>query len=113
MIKAPGWCSHAIPTTRGWKHPRTSEILKKRAIHPHDIAAWHRANGSEPTPEPVELVTPLEEHYEVEVEDEAPINLDTMNKVELEALGREMGIELDRRKTKAVLLAQLKELMDV
>lgn len=110
MIKAPGWCSHAIPTTRGWKHPRTSEILKKRAIHPHDIAAWHRANGSEPTAEPV---APLEEHYEVEVEDIAPTNLDTMTKVELEAMGREMGVELDRRKSKAVLLAQLKELMDV
>ena len=108
MLKAPGWCSHAVPTTRGWKHPRTSEILKKRAIHPHDIAAWHRANGSEPTAEPV--VVTIEP---VVVEDEAPINLDTMSKVELESLGREMGIELDRRKSKAVLLAQLKELMDV
>lgn len=44
---------------------------------------------------------------------EAPANnkgLDQMNKLELEALAREKGVELDRRKSKATLLQTVKEL---
>ena len=34
-----------------------------------------------------------------------------MSKIELEALGREHGIELDRRKNKADLIEELKEVL--
>ena len=37
--------------------------------------------------------------------------LETMTKIELEALGREHGIELDRRKNKSDLIQELKEIL--
>ena len=45
---------------------------------------------------------------------EAPTNnknLESMTKLELEALGRQYGVELDRRYTKSRLIEQLKEYM--
>ena len=45
---------------------------------------------------------------------EAPVNnknLESMTKLELEALGRQYGVELDRRYTKSRLIEQLKEYM--
>jgi len=100
MIKAPGWCSHAVPTLRGWKHPRTSEILKKRSISQAEIDEWYAAqDGVAPAPEPV--ADPVEEVTE------AP-TLEALSKVELEELGREHGIELDRRKRKSALVETLK-----
>ena len=38
-----------------------------------------------------------------------PINLDNMTKLELETYGRTLGIELDRRKSKADLINTLNE----
>jgi len=35
------------------------------------------------------------------------MDLESMTKVELETYGRTLGIELDRRKTKAVLIEEL------
>jgi len=45
---------------------------------------------------------------------EAPTNnknLESMTKLELEALGRQYGVELDRRHTKTRLIEQLKEII--
>jgi hypothetical protein len=45
---------------------------------------------------------------------EAPVankNLENMTKLELEALGRQYGVELDRRHTKTRLIEQLKEII--
>ena len=44
-------------------------------------------------------------------EDTLPSEYENMTKVELEALGREHGIELDRRKNKAALIEELKEVV--
>ena len=90
MIKPPGWCSHAVPTLRGWKHPRTSEMLKKRSISQAEIDEWYAAHG-ETVEEVVEETT-----------------YDDMSKAELELLGRQHGIELDRRQRKATLVETLK-----
>ena len=37
--------------------------------------------------------------------------LGSMTKIELEAVGREHGVELDRRKNKADLIQELKEVL--
>ena len=44
-------------------------------------------------------------------DDNLPSEYQAMTKVELEALGREHGIELDRRKSKAALIEELKEVI--
>lgn len=103
MIQPPGWCHYAVPTLRGWKHPRTSEMLKKRSFTQAQVDEWWAAQGvpqEAPAPAPVVEVAPVEEAPEE--------NLEEMTKLELEALGREHGIELDRRKTKSKLVQRLK-----
>ena len=45
------------------------------------------------------------------VEPDEEVNLNTMTKIELENFGRTIGIEVDRRRTKDVLIEQLLEKM--
>lgn len=40
MIKAPNWAPDAVPTTRGWVHPRTGELLKSQKISAADVKAY-------------------------------------------------------------------------
>lgn len=44
----------AIPTTRGWVHARTGELLKSQKISESAIAEWHGvAKPAAPAPAPV------------------------------------------------------------
>jgi len=63
-----------------------------------------------PEPAPVEEVVEeaVEEIIEEAITSDAP-NYESMTKVELESLMRDHGIELDRRKTKSDLLAEVDE----
>jgi len=58
-----------------------------------------------PAPEPV-----VEEVVVEEPVVEQPISFEEMSKEELEAYGREHGVELDRRRSKKALIAELEEL---
>ena len=101
-ITPPNHQKDAVPTPQGWKHPRTNELLVARKITREQIDEYY---GVEP---------------EVQVLTEAPTNLEEakeelmtdMSKLELEAKGREHGIELDRRKSKDDLIEELQEAMD-
>ena len=63
------------------------------------------------SPEPQMLKESPTNFKEAKVELMTEDNLESMTKVELEALGREHGIELDRRKNKADLIMELKEVL--
>ena len=41
--------------------------------------------------------------------DEGQVNLESLSKIELEEFGRELGIELDRRRNKKTLIKQLED----
>ena len=56
-------------------------------------------SGQEPQT-PVASTTPVESEVQT-------TNLETMTKAELEVYGRTIGIELDRRQTKNILISQL------
>lgn len=105
-IKAPGWCKDAVPTLRGWEDPNTGELFKSSKHTQAQIDEWH--GGGDPEvlieamPEPVD---DDEEEYEY-------YDLESMSKKELEDLGRDYGIELDRRKSKADLIEELEAVMD-
>jgi hypothetical protein len=99
-IKPPSWCSRAVPTTRGWKHWATSEILLNKSFTQEQIDEFYG-------------VTTKAEPEVVAVPEEAPSELDAMSKRELEALGREHGVELDRRSSKKVLVDQMKDILNV
>jgi len=106
MIQAPGWKPDAIPTPQGWRHPQTNELLKSQSISQAEIDAYH---GIAPKAPVVENVPPAPKPQTLT---EAPTTEDDyaeMSKLELEAEGREHGIELDRRKNKETLIEELKE----
>jgi hypothetical protein len=104
-LKPPAWCANAVPTKRGWEDPQSGEVFVSRKFKQSEIDAWHGK------------VAPVKEqvvHEEPQMLHEAPVqgSLETMTKVQLEALGREHGIELDRRLKKDTLIDQLQEHID-
>ena len=97
----PNFQKDAIPTPQGWKHPRTNELLVARKITREQIDEYY---GVKPEPQMLkEAPTTVEEVKEELMTD--------MTKLELEAKGREHGIELDRRKSKDDLIEELQEAM--
>ena len=94
-ISPPSWCRGAIPTPNGWRDPNTNELLKSQSISDAQINEY---NGIPSEPE-VEMLT------------EAPSakSMWDMSKRELEDLGRQHGIELDRRQNKGTLIEELEE----
>ena len=109
-ISPPNYQRDAIPTTRGWTHPRTRELLISR---PMSQSAIDEYLGVSPEPQMLKE-SPTNFHEvkaELMTEDTLPSEYENMTKVELEALGREHGIELDRRKNKAALIEELKEVV--
>ena len=113
MLHPPNWQKDALPTTRGWAHPRTGEILKSQKISIIDI------NEYLDIPEPViisveeaqAMVNAQPTHVtnpEMLVEEEAP-DLSNMTKLEIETYGRTKGIELDRRTSKTAMINTLNE----
>ena len=103
-IKAPAWCENAIPTLNGWEDPDSGELYVSGGFTQAQIDEFHGKMLCEvPTPNVVNVLT------------EAPVgnkSLDEMTKIELEALGRQHGIELDRRKRKNVLVETMKDLLE-
>jgi len=61
-----------------------------------------------PAPAPEPVVEPVVEEVATQ-EDVVVVDLDTMSKRQLEAYGREHGIELDRRHSHKKLVEELKE----
>ena len=96
MIQKPGWLEEAIAKPDGY-YTVKGEKLKGADLSPEHIAEW---NGTA-APEPEQL-------------NEAPSakSLDDMSKKELEDLGRQHGIELDRRKKKDDLIEELNEAIE-
>ena len=105
-ISPPNFQKDAIPTPQGWRHPRTNELLVSRKISSEDINEYY---GIKPE------VTMLKESPTTfeEAKDEliTEDDLESKTKLELEAIGRKHGIELDRRKNKSDLIEELKEVI--
>lgn len=97
MIKPPNYQKDAIPTNRGWVHPRTNEVLVSGSISQKDIDEYYGVPGE------------VEEEVEEVVEE---TDLSSLSKKELEDLGREHGVELDRRKSKSDLVEELQAVID-
>ena len=100
MIKAPGWCPNAIPTLKGWKHHVRPEILKPAKLTQEQIDEYNGVQvlvEAEPAPiAPTATMLTSNDNIYVDIDDD----LADMSKTELEQVGREHGIELDRRKSK-------------
>tara|TARA_Y100001963_G_C6782027_1_gene450503 strand:- start:2437 stop:2757 length:321 start_codon:yes stop_codon:yes gene_type:complete len=104
-IKPPNWCKDALPSPGGWRHAKTGELLVSGSLSPASIREYMG----------IEEEVVIEPEEEVQQLNEAPPNnksLNEMSKVELETLGREHGVELDRRKNKKTLVQHLKEVIN-
>lgn len=99
MIKAPNFCKNAVPTLRGWCHPKTGELLKSQRISQSEIDEWYNVGLD------VEEEVVVEESVE-EIADE----FESMTKKELEEFARDRGVEVDRRFSKSKLLDQVTSL---
>lgn len=103
MIKAPSWCSHAVPTRLGWEDPNTGELLVSSRFSQSQIDEFHGTSQ----------LTEQVSHQPAQMLHEAPTGhtrLEDMSKLQLEALGRQYGVELDRRYDKEILIEQVREL---
>ena len=112
-IKAPNWCENAVPTLNGWEDPDTGELYVSGGFTQEQIDEFH---GVKPKKVLKEVPKPKNNFKKTaQVLTEAPIgnkSLEEMTKVELEALGRQHGIELDRRKHKQTLIEEVSEVID-
>lgn len=113
-----GYLDNAIATTRGWVSPK-GELLKAQKMSKVEVDA-HNGVKSTPAPKTAPKVDISAVMEEAEMENntqqlnEAPMNntsLDEMSKVELEALGRQHGVEFDRREKQSTLVGKMKNLL--
>ena len=98
MTTKTGWLEDSIAKADGYYSPK-GEKLKGASLTPEQIAEW---NG-----EAIEEAAPVEMEVEVELEEDEYYDLEAMSKKELEELGREYGIEIDRRKNKEDLIEEV------
>jgi len=126
-ISPPNYQKDAIPTPQGWRHPRTNELLIARKISQGEIDEYLGV-----TPEPLEeyefdvvvddapeVVTLSDNAHEEDpnwhdgCHEADPTLYENMSKTELEEIGREHGIELDRRERKSTLIEKLRAVTGV
>ena len=111
-ISPPNYKKDAIPTPQGWRDPRTNELLISIRISESDINEYLNVGVKKEVKVLKEAPTTAEEvEAELMTDDNLPSEYQAMTKIELEALGREHGIELDRRKNKSDLIQELKEIL--
>lgn len=109
-IKAPAFAKNAVPSLKGWHHPKTNELLKATR---HSQSQLDEYNGVTPTPVAAPVVEAPAPCPTCDDEgnctcDDIPEELEAMTKVELEVYAREnLDVELDRRKGKKTLLKQV------
>jgi hypothetical protein len=124
MIKAPKWCSDAVPVAaKGWVSPK-GELMVSSRFTQAQVDEWYGATETFVAADDKATVEGKWDAAEMDMASFAAVSkdamsydhtdeedLEAMTKLELELLGREHGVELDRRKTKATLVEQMKDLM--
>ncbi len=124
MIKAPKWCSDAVPVaSKGWVSPK-GELMSSSRFTQAQVDEWHGTTETFVAADDKATVEGKWDAAEMDMASFAAVSkdamsydhtdeedLEAMTKLELELLGREHGVELDRRKTKATLVEEMKDLM--
>ncbi len=107
-ITPPSYQKDAVITPTGWRHPRTNELLISRNFTAEEINSY--SGNVEETVMLKESPTTMQE-AKAHMTSDIQYNLDGMSKRQLEDLGREYGVELDRRKAKSDLIEEIKEVL--
>lgn len=104
MITSPYLLKHGTATPNGIVHKKTGEMLKRRRMTTallNEFADAQQARDIPAEPAPAPVVAPATDDADLE----------SMTKDQLEALGREHDIELDKREKKSSLINVLKYLV--
>lgn len=133
MIKPPSWCKDAIPTRKGWIHPKTGEILVGGSISQKDIDEYLgvkidsiKAEAAHAQEVQIDIMEGVEDDIMIEddliivdVEDDSEIeweveeiDLDSMTKAQLIETAEDWEIEIDPKGTKATIKAILEKELD-
>jgi hypothetical protein len=120
-IRPPAWCAGAVPErNKGWVDPNSGELLVSSRFTQAQIDEFYGIPSieevqvvHEEVTAPVEPTVVDEDEWQAEdLNQDGEIDeLESMTKKELELLGREHGVELDRRKTRASLVSQMRNLL--
>lgn len=95
-IQAPAFQKDAVPSLKGWHHPKTNELLKSQRITQAEIDEFHG------------VLVEVEEPIVVDVTNDIPDDIEGMTKVQLEEYARDnLEVELDRRLSRKKLLNQV------
>lgn len=102
-IKAPAFAKDAVPSLKGWHHPKTNELLKATRHSQDQLDEFFGVAVEESAPVPAP---------ETVVENKVDEDLASMSKVELEEFARDnLEVELDRRLSKKKLLDEVFSLL--
>ena len=128
-IKPPAWCAGAIPEmNKGWVDPNTNELLVSSRFTQAQVDEFYGVPSFEDIQDmnqegkieagmafadKVEPIVVDEDEWQAEDlnQDGVVDELESMTKKELELLGREHGVELDRRKNRKSLVSQMRNLL--
>jgi hypothetical protein len=120
-IRPPAWCAGAVPErNKGWVDPNSGELLVSSRFTQAQIDEFYGIPSieevqvvHEEVTAPVEPTVVDEDEWQAEdLNQDGEIDeLESMTKKELELLGREHGVELDRRKTRSSLVSQMRNLL--
>ena len=124
-IKPPNWCRGAVPElNRGWVDPGTNELLVSSKFTQAQVDEFYGMPSFEEIQDMNQegkiqaamaaagFVEEENDDVIADLNDDGVIDsLEEMTKAELESLGRENGVELDRRKSKAKLIETLRGIL--
>jgi hypothetical protein len=126
-IKPPGWCSNAVPGKNGWTDPVSGEVYVSARFTQAEIDEYNGVQIDQAIHDDIqngkiEAAMANSDYAEPVIVDEDDViqdlnedgvidDLESMTKKELEDLGREHGVELDRRKNKKSLVSTMRNLL--
>lgn len=118
-IKPPAWCAGAVPDlNKGWVDPNSGELLVSSRFTQAQIDEFYGVPSFEDIQDlnqegKIQAVMAQTTEWQAEdVNQDGVIDeLESMTKKELELLGREHGVELDRRKNRSSLISQMRDLL--
>lgn len=115
-LNPPAWVlkAGATPTLKGWVV--RGEVIKAQRITQEELDAWWGVDTVVQDINTQGKVEAAMAEFEAEViadnnGDGVIDELESMTKVELEELGREHGVELDRRKSKSKLIETMRSII--
>lgn len=120
-ITPPAFCKDAVPSLKGWHHPKTNELLKSTR---HTQSQIDEFNGITVAASPIAIeitevvediikVAEVIEAEEIIIDNtnDIPDDLEAMTKRQLEEYARGYGVELDRRLSRKALLDEVLSLV--